>query len=504
MNRRAHGMIAIGSVKGGAMSMTTADRGSLRPRIGLFLGPLLALVMLLSGAPAGMEAAAWSVGALALWMAVWWVTEAVPVPVTALLPILLLPLLDVSPITEAAAPYANPLIFLFLGGFLIARAIERWNLHRRIALQIVHFAGQRPDRLVAGFMLATAFLSMWISNTATAAMMLPIGLSVIALLEGSREASVGPRFAVALLLGIAFGANIGGMGTLIGTPPNALLAAFMAEAYGVAIGFGQWMMVGVPVAALILVLAWWLLVRVAFPLGREDFPGLDRLFEERRAALGPLSGPERRVLVVFVAVAMTWMTRPLIEGWLPGLALSDPGIALAGAMALFLLPSGRIGGTPLLDWSATRDLPWGVLILVGGGLSLGTAIEASGLSAHIADGLVVLKGWPLWLVVGAVALLAMLLSHVTSNTATAATLLPLAAGVALTLEQPPLLLAVPVVLAASCAFMLPVATPPNAIVFGSERLTIPDMLRGGALIGLVAIAIIIPAVFFLALPLLGG
>ncbi len=485
------------------MSLSGTEAGGWRPRIGLALGPALALAMLWWGPPAELATHAWAVAALTVLMATWWVSEAVPVPVTALLPIPLLPALGANSVAEAASPYANPLIFLFLGGFLIAQAIQRWNLHLRIALRIVDLAGHRPDRLVAGFMLATALLSMWISNTATAAMMLPIGLSVIALLESSRESAPGPVFAVALMLGIAFGANIGGMGTLIGTPPNALLAAFMADAYGVRIGFGQWLAIGVPVAATLLAICWWLLVRVAFPLPRREVSGVSILLEQQRASLGPLSAPERRILIVFLTVAAAWILRPLLEGWFPETGLSDPGIALAGALALFILPSGHPEQPALLDWASTRELPWGVLLLVGGGLSLGTAIESSGLAGELASALDVLAGWPISLVVGAVALLAMLLSHVTSNTATAATLLPVAAGVAIMLGESPLLLAAPVVLAASCAFMLPVATPPNAIVFGSDRIRVPDMIRGGSLISLAALAVIVPVVFVLVMPLLG-
>ncbi len=475
------------------------QRGA-REHMGLIVGPLLAATMLVAGSPGELEPAAWVVAALTLWMAVWWVSEAVPVAVTALLPLVFLPLLGVADIEAVAAPYAHPLVLLFLGGFLIALAIRRCDLHRRMALLIVAAVGYRPDRLVAGFMLATAFLSMWISNTATAAMMLPIGLSVIALLEedGARPRQ---RFAVALLLGIAWGANIGGMGTLIGTPPNALLAAYMNERHDLAIGYVQWMMVGVPVAVVLLGLAWWLLVRVVFPLREDSTPEVAALFARERQAMGPLSTPEIRVLAVFLLVVMGWMTRPLLQTWLP--AITDTSIALAGAVALFLIPERGWKASPLLVWRATQALPWGVLILVGGGLSLGAAIDESGLAMALAGGLQVLAGLPVWLGVLCVALLAMALSHVTSNTATAAMLIPLAAGLAPLLDLPPLLLALPVVLAASCAFMLPVATPPNAIVFGSERLTIPDMVRGGSVVSLAALAVIVPAVFLLGPLLLG-
>jgi solute carrier family 13 (sodium-dependent dicarboxylate transporter), member 2/3/5 len=480
-------------------------RGRLWPQrstIGLIGGPAAAALMLLAGPPAGFTADAWAVAALTVLMASWWVTEAVPIPVTSLLPVALLPLLDVRPISEVTAPYAHPLIFLFLGGFMIALAVQRWNLHLRIALLILSIAGRRPERIVAGFMGGTALLSMWVSNTATAAMMLPIGLSVLVLME-SVDTETDPeqqrRFAAALMLGIAFGANIGGLGTLIGTPPNALLAAFMTETYGIRIGFAQWMIVGVPAAATMLVGAWWILTRWAFPLVSSEVVGFRRLIAGKRAELGPLRGSEKRVLMVFLATAAAWVSQPAVEALIPGITLSDSGIAILGALALFLVPAAGSAGR-LLGWQMTRELPWGVLLLVGGGLSLGTAIEQSGLAAIIAAWLTGLALLPFWLVIVAVALLTMTLSHVTSNTASAATLLPIAASLAIGIGQSPLLLAATVALAASCAFMLPVATPPNAIVFGSERITVTDMVRGGSGITVLALAVVLGVVLLIVAP----
>jgi solute carrier family 13 (sodium-dependent dicarboxylate transporter), member 2/3/5 len=476
-----------------------------RQRLGLILGPAVYLLMLWSGPPGEMSLPAWQVAALTLLMAIWWVTEAVPIPVTALLPVGLLPLLGAVEIGEAAAPYANPLIFLFLGGFVIALGLQRWNLHRRIALWILGAAGQRLDQIVGGFMVATAGLSMWVSNTATAALMLPIGISVLVLLEdqGISDAE-GRNFARALMLGIAFGANIGGMATLIGTPPNALLAGYLADHHGLSIGFVQWMGVGLPVALVLLAACWWVLCRWAFPLPQRRIDGIDVLIRQQHETLGPVSGPERRVAVIFGAVALAWLTRPLLDKLLPGLSLTDPGIAILGALALFLVPAGGGRGENLLDWEATRQLPWGVLVLVGGGLSLGAAIGTSGLSDAVATALGGLAGLPVWIVVLMVALTAMLLSHVTSNTATAATLLPLAAALALTLNAQALLLTVPVALAASCAFMLPVATPPNAIVFGSGRISVPDMVHAGWRMSLLSLIVVTMAVLLLAEVVLGG
>ncbi len=477
-------------------------RAWLQPQlVGLVSGPLIAGLMLLAGAPGTLAVEAWMVAALTVLMAVWWVSEALPIPVTALLPLALLPLLGVSSPGEAAAPYANPLVFLFLGGFMIALAIQRWNLHRRIALFILRHSGKRPDHLVGGFMLGTAGLSMWVSNTATAAMMLPIGLSVLLVMEsyrGDEAPESQTRFAKALLLGIAFGANIGGMGTLIGTPPNAILAAFMADNHGVHIGFGQWMLVGTPVSLVLLGLCWWVLTRWAFPLETLPIGGVAELIERKRAELGPLTATEQRVLAVFLLTATAWILRPVLENSFPALHFSDAGIAVLGAIALFLVPAAGRNTGALLAWNDTRELPWGVILLVGGGLSLGTAIEASGLSASIAAQLMGLGGFPIILIIVTVAALTLTLSHVASNTATAATLLPLVTSIALTIDQPPLALAVPVALAASCAFMLPVATPPNAIVFGSERLRVIDMVRAGSRVTLVALPLIVLASLMLA------
>ena len=463
----------------------------LMARVGRWLGPIVFVAFLVLAPPPAFSPEAWLVLGLTLFMAIWWVTEAAPIPVTALMPVAVLPVLGVVPIGEATAPYANPLIFLFVGGFAVALAVQRWNLHRRVALKILQIAGSRLDRLIGGFMAATAGLSMWVSNTATAALMLPIALSVLALVESDQEArDAGSRPAIALLLGIAFAANIGGMATLIGSPPNALTAAFLNERYGLEIDFLQWLIMGVPVSATLLLFTWWSLTHWVFPVHRIRLSGLGGLLAGQRADLGDWSSAERRVAVVFALVALAWLFRPLLNQWLP-LDLTDAGIAVLGAVVLFMLPSGRPEQRCLLVWENTRDLPWGVLVLVGGGLSLGAAIEGSGLAGLTAQTLHGAVDLPFWVVVTGVIVLTMTLSHVTSNTATAATLLPLVAALALQAQAAPLLLAVPVALAASAAFMLPVATPPNAIIFGSDRLTVLDMIRGGAMPSLAAVLLLI-------------
>lgn len=464
---------------------------SLFTRVGRWLGPLVFLLFLLIPAPDSVSIDAWWVLGLTLFMAIWWITEAAPIPVTAILPVALLPVLNVAPIAEVTAPYANPLIFLFVGGFAVALAVQRWNLHRRVALAILTFAGNRLDRLVGGFMLATGLLSMWVSNTATAALMLPIALSVLALVEADPETrDAGLRPAQALLLGIAFAANIGGMATLIGSPPNALVAAFMLDQFGVEIGFVQWLMMGLPISSLLLLFTWWSLTHWVFPIQHIRLSALSKMLADQRRDLGRWTSAEIRVAVIFLAVASAWLMRPLLNEWFP-IALTDAGIAVLGAAILFILPSGRPEQRCLLAWENTRDLPWGVLVLVGGGLSLGAAIESSGLAAWVAAGLYEFVQFPFVVVAIGVILLTMGLSHVTSNTATAATLLPLVSAVALQAGIAPLLLAVPVALAASAAFMLPVATPPNAIVFGSDRLHVVDMVRGGLLPTLVALIVLV-------------
>ncbi len=481
----------------------------MRGKVGLVLGGFLFLLMTMLPVPAGLAPAAWRTAAVGVLMAVWWVTEAIPIPATALLPLALFPLLGVADIRDAAAPFANPIIYLFLGGFLIARAMEATGLPRRIALGSIRVLGARPRSIVAGVMASCAFLSMWVSNTATALMMLPIGLSLIALVpEGtdSDDDATGERrrFATALMLGIAYACSIGGMGTLIGTPPNAFLAGFMLESYGVTIGFAEWMLFGVPVVLVGLPLCYLLLTRVAFPIRMRELPGGRELVDREARALGSMSAAEMRVAVVFTLTGVTWMTRPiLVEHVGPLAGLSDAGIAMTAALALFLLPSGEPDGRRLLDWKLARDTPWGVLILFGGGLSLAAAVESTGLSAWFGAGVGGLSDWPITLLVLVVVVSVILLTELTSNTATAATFLPVLGGIAVGLGRDPLLLAVPAALAASGAFMLPVATPPNAIVYGSGAVRIEEMVRAGVWLNVLFVFLITAAAYVL-LPIVFG
>ena len=472
-----------------------------RAGVGLVVGAVAFGLLLLLPAPAGLSDAAWRTAAVGVLMATWWVTEAIPIPATALLPLALFPVLGIGSIGEAAGPFANPLIYLFLGGFLLAQAMQGAGLPRRIALDTVRLFGTRPGSVIGGIMAASAFLSMWVSNTATALMMLPIGLSLIELLPGGEGDPDRARFGTALMLSIAYACSIGGMGTLIGTPPNAFLAGFMLETYGVSIGFAQWMLLGVPLVLVGLPLAWLILTRLVFPVPFDEIPGGQSLLDQRRAGLGPLRPAEKRVAIVFVLTALAWMTRPLLQGWIPG--LSDAGIAIGAAVVLFLVPAGEPGGRRLLTWRQAEATPWGVLVLFGGGLSLAAAIGRTGLGDWLGGQMEAIGHWPLVLLVATIVAFIILLTELTSNTATAATFLPVLGALALVIGQDPLVLAVPAALAASGAFMLPVATPPNAIVYGSGAIEITDMVRAGVWINLL-FTLLITAASRLLLPLVFG
>lgn len=465
-------------------------------RMGFVAGPLAFAVMLVLPAPDGLQPAGWRVAAAGVWMGIWWMTEALPLAATALLPILLFPLLGAGTAAQAAAPYAEPTVFLFMGGFMLALAMQRWGLHRRIALGIMRGMSDRPAGLVLGTMAATAFISMWVNNTATVLMMLPIGLSVIDVVE--RCEADEPNFAPALLLGIVYAAAVGGLGTLIGTPPNALLAGFLEKTYGIRVSFVEWAAVGVPLVVLLLPLAWLLLTRMILPLGRGRITGSRAFLARERAALGPATRPEWIVAVTFVGADVLWVARPALEGVLPG--LSDAGIALGAAALLFALPAGR-GRGRVLTWETAGKLPWDVLLLFGGGLSLADALGRTGLAAWIGGSLARVGAGPDWMVAVAVAVLLVVLSEVASNTAAAVTFLPVIASLAVSRGESPLALTVIATLAASGGFILPVASPPNAIVYGTERVSMRQMARGGIVMDLV-FALVVPVVGLVLLGLL--
>jgi solute carrier family 13 (sodium-dependent dicarboxylate transporter), member 2/3/5 len=465
-------------------------------RYGLVLGPVAFVLLLLVPASETLGVAGWRTAAVATLMAIWWMTEAIPIPATALLPLALFPALGVLSPAAAAAPYANEVIFLFMGGFLLAVTMEKWGLHKRIALGIMARVGTSPNRLVLGFMLATGFLSMWISNTATAAMMLPIAIAVGEMFRPQDQKGT-YGFGVALMLGVAYASSIGGIATLIGTPPNAVLAGAASEILGYEIGFVQWMGVGVPVAAILLPTAWFLLTHVLYPPGelKGDAAGI---IDDERSGLGTPSRGERITAVIFILTAFAWVfrteksfgdvTMPGLATWLPGIA--DSTIAIIAATLLFVIPVNWRKAEFALDWATARRIPWGILVLFGGGLSLARAMEETGLAASIGGAVAALGDVPAIVVVAAVATLIVFLTEVTSNTATATMAMPVMAGAAIGLGIDPLLPMTAAALGASMAFMLPVATPPNAIVFASGYLTIPQMTRAGFWLNWIAIVVI--------------
>ncbi|MEL6869804.1 MAG: DASS family sodium-coupled anion symporter [Pseudomonadota bacterium] len=488
-------------------SATASVVSSRSQRVGRWLGPGVFIVMLaLSSQQTVMANAAWLAAAAGLWMAIWWATESIPLPATALLPLVLFQPLGIASIGAAAAPYAHPSIFLFMGGFVMALALERWNLHRRIALAVLARTGTEGKRLIGGFMLVCAGLSMWMTNTSTTMMLLPIVLSVISVLQEQVEnvdAQRQQNFALALLLGLAFSASIGGLGTLIGTPPNALLVAYLADNHGIEISFARWMLVGVPVSLLLLPAAWWLLTHRLFPVDIPANRDVQLHLNQMRSDLGPLSAAERRVGIVFALLVAGWMLRRPLQSLLGDVGLSDTSIAIAAAIALFLVPSGDQQQRYLMRWEDTSRLPWGVLVLFGGGLSLAAVVDASGLALWLGESLAPLNGFGVAVLMLAAVTLTIFLTEMTSNLATTATLLPVMGAIALQAGLPPLLLTVPVTIAASCAFMLPVATAPNAIVFSTGDIRIAEMVRAGVWLNLLAIVIVWVTGRFVAPGLLG-
>ncbi len=468
-------------------------------KIGLALGLLALIYTMASAPPANMSEQAWATAGIGMLMVVWWATQVLPVPVTSLLPIVLFPLIGISSVREAAAPYANPVIFLLLGGFIIATALQRWQLHRRLALLILRLAGSHPHSIVGGFMSASAFLSMWISNTATTIMMLPIAISLAQVMLRGQSKEITDKFTICLLLGIAYAASIGGLGTLIGTPPNAMMAAFMTEVYGINIGFAKWMTFGIPIMCLLLPLAWLLLTRLIFTFDLPHNKSTVKTVDNELESMGPISTPEKRTAIIFFLIALAWVIRPALQK-LPGLAeLSDTTIAIAGAISLFLIPSGDKlkRNTQLLDWATAMSIPWGVLLLFGGGLSLAAMISSSGLAIWLGSVLSVLTNFHIFILILSIVTLVVFLTELTSNTATTATLLPVLGGIATAAYIEPMLLIAPMALAASCAFMLPVATAPNAIVFGSGKVSIPQMVKAGFCLNLLVITLIPPMAYLL-------
>ena len=491
--------------------------------IGLFAGPCLAVLAYpalpdtylgVDGMTAAFTPAGRATASLAVWMAVWWLTEAIDVPATALLPLVVLPLTGAVSMREAAAPYGHDLVFLFIGGVILTLSMQRWGLHRRIALLTLSLAGTRPGGIVAGFMVVTAALSMWLSNTATTLMMLPVALSVIDtvvrdMAEDGRtsEADV-RRFAACVMLSIAYAASIGGVATIIGSPATLFVVSYVRDSIGFEITFARWMGFGLLLVAIFLPLAWLVLTRVALPLRLGPIRSGGATARRSYERLGPMNRGERLTLVVFACAVLAWITRPLlmqveIAGLRPLLGLSDPGIAIAAALALFVLPVDPRRGQFVMDWEHTRGLPWGIVILFGGGLSLAAAIDAHGVAELLGSQVESWRGLPPLALIVLVTTMVTFLSELTSNTATAAALVPILAALAPGLGVHPLVLIVPAAIAVSWAFMLPVGTPPNAIVFGSGHVSMAEMRNAGLWLNLLGIAVVTSFMYWVVLPLLG-
>lgn len=467
----------------------------------LILGPLLFIVLQIIGGPEGMPAPAWDVLSATVWIALWWVTEAVPIAVTALLPIVLFPLTGALDLSTTTASYGHKYVFLYLGGFILAMAIEKWHLHKRIALHIIKLIGTNVRKIILGFMIATAFLSMWISNTATSVMMLPIGMSIISQLKDNPSTIEDENkiFGKALMLSIAYSASIGGIATLIGTPPNLVFAGYIQEVYDIEISFLQWLKFGLPISLVLLIISWLYITRFAFKFEQNQFPGGKTEIQKLITELGPMKREEKTVLVVFVITAICWISRSFIlEKLLPG--LDDTIIAIIAAITLFTISaSGK--DKRIIHWKEAVNIPWGIILLFGGGMALATGFEISGLALWIGTQMTLLQVLPLLLLILIVVFSVNFITELTSNLATTAMLLPILAPIALMLDLNPYMLLVATTVAASCAFMLPVATPPNAVVFGSGYLRIPDMVRTGIWMNLISIIFLTAMVYFL-LPLI--
>ncbi|AXT19322.1 DASS family sodium-coupled anion symporter [Flavobacteriaceae bacterium AU392] len=475
---------------------------SIIKKIGFLLGPIFFTLTLLYIHPEGLSKEANAVLATTLWVAAWWILEVIPIAVTAMLPIILFPLTGALELSQTTASFGHKYVFLYVGGFILAIAIEKWNLHKRIALNIISIIGTSVSRIILGFMVATAFLSMWISNTATSVMMLPIGMAIISQLKDNPDTIENENniFGKALMLGIAYSASIGGIATLIGTPPNLILAGILNDLYDIELTFSKWIIFGLPISVFLLIICWNYLTKVAFTFKQKEFPGGKAEIKKQINQLGHISYEEKTVLIVFIITAFLWITRSfLLKPLIP--AIDDTIIALISATALFLLPAKSQKEKRIIDWESAVKLPWGILLLFGGGLALAEGFKSSGLALWIGSQISLAEALPLFALLLLLIFAVNFLTEITSNLATTAMLLPVIAPIAFVLDLHPYTLMVGITIAASCAFMLPVATPPNAVVFGSGYLKIPDMIRTGIWMNIISIIILTLAAYFL-LPLL--
>ena len=463
----------------------------LSSKLGLILGPILFLILI--NLPFELVSTKGDlVIAVALWMVIWWITEAVSISVTALLPLVLFPLLKIMPIADVGANYGSPIVFLFFGGFVMALALEKVNLHKRIALNIIKITGTTPNKVILGFMIATASLSMWISNTASTVVMLPIAISVIGLLINDKDGFTknDRNFALSIMLGIAFSANAGGIATVIGTPPNSVMIGLLENEYNIQISFLKWMVIGLPFSIIMIAISYLVLVKWMFPNRDLQFTASKELINIELKKLGPTSGKEKMVMVIFSITVFLWIFRTLINTMFPELGLSDTIISILAAISLFGLPYNLKKGEFLIHWKDTQNLAWGILILFGGGLALAKGMSISGIVDIVANSIAA-SDISVLFTAGLLILLMLFMTELMSNVALIAVLAPVVAGIAIGLEIPILYLLIPVTMASSCAFMLPMATPPNAIVFASGYIKVHEMARVGVLLNLIAVALLI-------------
>ncbi|MBQ4819169.1 DASS family sodium-coupled anion symporter [Aquimarina sp. MMG016] len=461
-------------------------------KIGLIAGPILFLLLINLPVVLVSEIAD-KVLSVAVWMIVWWITEAVSISVTALIPLILFPLVGVLDLKTVSQSYGSPIVFLFFGGFVMALALEKVNLHKRIALSIIKITGTSPDRVILGFMIATAFMSMWISNTACTVVMLPIALSVIQLLVDDEDGFTknDRNFALSIMLGIAFSANVGGVATIIGTPPNSVLVGFLENEYQIEISFLNWMLLALPFSVLMIGIVYAVIVKWIYPNRIGNFSASKDLIDQELKKLGKIKRTERRVLTIFCAVIFLWISRTTINSFFPGLKLSDTGISMMGAFALFVIPFKLSKGEFTLIWKDTQKLPWGILILFGGGLGLASGLSHAGLIELVANTIAENKGLSLLVVTLLLIVFMLFMTELMSNVALVAIFVPVVAGIAIGLDIPMLHLLIPVTMAASCAFMLPMATPPNAIVFASGYVKVSEMVKAGFILNVISVVLLV-------------
>jgi len=467
---------------------------SKRQLISLFAGPIAFVLFLVVPLPE-INLESRLVLASTVWIAIWWISEAIPIAATSLLPIFIFPTLGILSAKDTTTTYFSPIVVLYLGGFIVALAIEKWNLHQRIALTIISRIGTNSEKIILGFMIATGLLSMWISNTATALMMLPIGLAIASKMKDFYDDHEEiKKFEKALMLSIAYSASIGGMATLIGTPTNAIFSAVVGEIYNKSISFDEWFIFGFPFTVILMTLGWYYLAKVAFKLNIQGSSKARNEIQEQLKGLGKISSPEKRVLVIFILVAVCWIIRSFVlQKFVPG--INDTSIAILGSLLLFVIPAGKKKGF-LMDWETAEKLPWGILLLFGAGITIASAFQSSGLAEWFGNRLTTLEFLPLWMMLLIIILLVNFFTEITSNVATASVLLPILGALAISLQVHPFGLMVGACMAASCAFMLPVATPPNAIVFSSGALSIPQMVRTGLWMNLISSLILFLFVYY--------